>query len=178
MSRPSTVPRPAPTGTFALWGDLADPVTLSVARLRRDWEQHRAEVVFDCATSGPQRHTFAGPLLREVVAATLPRFAPLRRKERSRFLLAVSGGDGHHTVMSWAEIDADFGNAPVLLATRMDDQDWTRPAPSSSSRPTGAARATSAPSPASGSAATPTTGPSRPGCDARAGLGRGTFRAP
>ncbi|WP_405763124.1 molybdopterin-dependent oxidoreductase [Streptomyces sp. NBC_01420] len=123
MSRPSTVPRPAPTGTFALWGDLADPVTLSVARLRRDWEQHRAEVVFDCATSGPQRHTFAGPLLREVVAATLPRFAPLRRKERSRFLLGVSGGDGHHTVMSWAEIDADFGNAPVLLATRMDDQD-------------------------------------------------------
>ncbi|MGW1185973.1 molybdopterin-dependent oxidoreductase [Streptomyces drozdowiczii] len=123
MSRPSTVPRPAPTGTFALWGDLADPVTLSVARLRRDWEQHRAEVVFDCATSGPQRHTFAGPLLRDVVAVTLPRFGPLRRKERSRFLLAVSGGDGHHTVMSWAEIDADFGNAPVLLATRMDDHD-------------------------------------------------------
>ncbi|MFD5791150.1 molybdopterin-dependent oxidoreductase [Streptomyces sp. NPDC127037] len=123
MSRRSTAPRPTPTGTFALWGDLADPVTLSVARLRRGWEQHRAEVVFDCATSGPQRHTFAGPLLREVVAATLPGFAPLRRKERSRFLLAVNGGDGHHTVMSWAEIDADFGNAPVLLATRMDDDD-------------------------------------------------------
>lgn len=80
-------------------------------------------MVFDCATSGPRRHTFAGPLLREVVAATLPRFAPLRREERSRFLLAVSGGVGHHTVMSGAEIDADFGNAPVLLATRMDDQD-------------------------------------------------------
>ncbi|MFG2568030.1 molybdopterin-dependent oxidoreductase [Streptomyces sp. NPDC048567] len=123
MNPPSTAPRPTPTGTFALWGDLADPVTLSVARLRRDWEQHRAEVVFDCATSGPQRHTFAGPLLREVVAATLPGFAPLRRKERSRFLLAVSGGDGHHTVLSWAEIDADFGNAPVLLATRMDGHD-------------------------------------------------------
>ncbi|MCY0944810.1 hypothetical protein [Streptomyces antarcticus] len=29
-----------------------------------------------------------------------------------------SGGDGHHTVLSWAELDAGFGfgNSPVLLA--------------------------------------------------------------
>ncbi|WP_343308324.1 molybdopterin-dependent oxidoreductase [Streptomyces sp. SID5770] len=91
---------------------MARPVTLAVADLRRGGEQHRAEVVFDCATDGPRRHTFAGPLLREVVAAA-----------RSRFLLAVSGGDGHHALLSWAEIDADFGDAPVLLATRMDDRD-------------------------------------------------------
>ncbi|MFD9648884.1 hypothetical protein ACFWWN_36115, partial [Streptomyces sp. NPDC059082] len=45
-----------------------------------------------------------------------------RRKERSRFLLHVSGGDGHHALMSWAEIDPDFGGAPVLLATRMDER--------------------------------------------------------
>ncbi|MEU7513247.1 hypothetical protein AB0B13_14740 [Streptomyces sp. NPDC042898] len=73
-------------------------------------------------TDGPQRHSFTGPLLREVVAGTLPDFDPRRRKERSRFLLAVSGGAGHHAVLSWAEIDADFGDAPVLLATRMDDE--------------------------------------------------------
>ncbi|NEE27303.1 molybdopterin-dependent oxidoreductase, partial [Streptomyces sp. SID7982] len=47
-------------------------------------------------------------------------FDARRRKDRSRFLLAVTGGDGHHAVLSWAEIDADFGDAPVLLATRMD----------------------------------------------------------
>lgn len=46
-----------------------------------------------------------------------------RRKERSRFLVTVSGGDGHHTVLAWAEIDADFGNALVLLATRVDDEE-------------------------------------------------------
>ncbi|MFB7935822.1 molybdopterin-dependent oxidoreductase [Streptomyces sp. NPDC056049] len=134
MSRPNTAPHPphplptaapaaAPAGTFALWGDVAHPVTLTVADLRQGWEEHRAEVVFDCATAGPQRHVFAGPLLRDVVTVARPRFDPARRKERSRFLLAVRGGDGHHTVLSWAEIDADFGDAPVLLATRMDDQD-------------------------------------------------------
>ncbi|MGW6534497.1 molybdopterin-dependent oxidoreductase [Streptomyces sp. NPDC055051] len=134
MSRPRTAPRPphplstaepaaVPPASFALWGDVARPATLTVADLRQGWDQHRAEVVFDCATAGPQHHVFAGPLLRDVVTVARPRFDPARRKERSRFLLAVRGGDGHHTVLSWAEIDADFGDAPVLLATRMDDRD-------------------------------------------------------
>lgn len=125
MSRHATAPRsnPVRTDAFAVWGDVAHPATLTVADLRQGWDQHRAEVVFDCATAGPQHHTFEGPLLREVVAGTRPDFDPTRRKERSRFLLAVSGGDGHHAVLSWAEIDADFGDAPVLLAIRMDDED-------------------------------------------------------
>ncbi|CAM5634565.1 hypothetical protein GCM10010222_35230 [Streptomyces tanashiensis] len=110
------------TGAFAIWGDVALPATLTVADLRRDWIQRRTEVVFDCATDGPQEHTFEGPLLRDVVAAARPGFDPARRKERSRFLLAVSGGDGHHALLSWAEIDSDFGAAPVLLATRMDEE--------------------------------------------------------
>ncbi|MER8038249.1 molybdopterin-dependent oxidoreductase [Streptomyces hydrogenans] len=110
-------------GAFVLWGDVATPTTLTVADLRAGWTPHRAEVVFDCATAGPQRHVFEGPLLREVVAAAGPAFDPARRKERSRFLLAVNGTDGHHTVLSWAEIDVDFGGAPVLLATRMDGAD-------------------------------------------------------
>ncbi|MFG3040796.1 molybdopterin-dependent oxidoreductase [Streptomyces sp. NPDC048330] len=128
MSRPTTAPRPAPgtapsPASFAVWGEVARPATFTVADLRGRWEQHRAEVVFDCATAGPQHHTFVGPLLREVMAGVAPGFDPARRKERSRFLVSVSGGDGHHTVLSWAEIDADFGNAPVLLATRMDEEE-------------------------------------------------------
>ncbi|MER8068917.1 molybdopterin-dependent oxidoreductase [Streptomyces sp. NPDC094034] len=128
MSRPclppdttvSPVP-PAPARmSLTLRGEVACPVSLTVADLRERWEQHRAEVVFDCATSGPRHHTFEGPLLREVVDEAKPVFDPRRRKDRSRFLVAVTGGDGHHTVLSWAEIDADFGNVPILLATAMD----------------------------------------------------------
>ncbi|MET9093498.1 molybdopterin-dependent oxidoreductase [Streptomyces cyaneofuscatus] len=119
-------PRRAPAvqlASLALLGDVGRPATLTVGDLRDGWRQHRAEVVFDCATSGPQRHVFEGPLLREVALASQPLFDALRRKDRSRFALAVSGGDGHHTVLAWAEIDADFGNAPVLLATRLDGED-------------------------------------------------------
>lgn len=115
MTHPAT--RTAP---LLLSGDVRHPVELTVADLRRGWAQHRAEVVFDCATSGPRRHTFQGPLLREVVAAAGPGFDAAPRKDRSRFVLAVTGGDGHYTVLSWAEIDADFGDTPILLAVAID----------------------------------------------------------
>lgn len=67
-----------------------------------------------------RHHTFEGPLLREVVADAAPDFDVRRRRDRSRFLLAVTGGDGHHTVLSWGEIDPDFGAVPALLATTLD----------------------------------------------------------
>ncbi|MYQ42433.1 Oxidoreductase molybdopterin binding domain [Streptomyces sp. LamerLS-316] len=125
MNRLGVQPRssPARPAELAVLGNVEHPATLTVGDLRDGWEQHRAEVVFDCATSGPQQHRFEGPLLREVVLDAHPLFDVRRRKDRSRFVLAVSGGDGHRTVLAWAEIDADFGDAPVLLATRLDGRD-------------------------------------------------------
>ncbi|MFE6036848.1 molybdopterin-dependent oxidoreductase [Streptomyces sp. NPDC056452] len=125
MSRLRAQPRTSPPqlASLAVLGDVDRPATLTVDDLRTGWEQHRADVVFECATSGPRRHRFEGPLLREVVLDSHPLFDARRRKDRSRFVLSVSGGDGHHTVLAWAEVDADFTNAPVLLATRMDGED-------------------------------------------------------
>ncbi|MEU1513601.1 molybdopterin-dependent oxidoreductase [Streptomyces sp. NPDC005811] len=103
-----------------LAGDLARPARLTVADLLT-WPQRRAAVSFECATSGVQHHRFTGPLLHDVLSAARPGFDPARRKDRLRFLIAVHGADGHHAVLSWAEIDPDFGNAAVLLATTIDD---------------------------------------------------------
>ncbi|MFJ3692933.1 molybdopterin-dependent oxidoreductase [Streptomyces sp. NPDC090052] len=122
ISAPSRSVRAAPLApkSFVLKGELIRPIALTVADLRARWGQHRADVVFDCAKNGPQHHTFEGPLLRDVVGDARPAFDPARRKDRSRFLLAVTGGDGHRTVLSWAEIDADFADSPILLATALD----------------------------------------------------------
>ncbi|MCZ1005869.1 molybdopterin-dependent oxidoreductase [Streptomyces lydicus] len=123
----TTVVRPAPEdavspapGCVLIRGQLRRPLALTVAQLRERWPQRRAEVVFDCATNGPQHHTFEGPLLREVIDTAEPAFDISRRKDRSRYVLAVTGRDGHHAALSWAELDADFGDAPVLLATALD----------------------------------------------------------
>ncbi|RFU82693.1 molybdopterin-dependent oxidoreductase [Streptomyces triticagri] len=108
---------------FVVVGAVDRQVTLTVADLRRGWPAREAEVTFDCASSGPRHHVFRGPLLREVILAAGPGFDAARRKDRSRFLLEVTGEDGHGTVLSWAEIDEDFGNAPVLLATELDGRE-------------------------------------------------------
>ncbi|MEU2713022.1 molybdopterin-dependent oxidoreductase [Streptomyces sp. NPDC007205] len=105
---------------LALSGDLARPGRLRVPDLLR-WPQHRVDVSFECATSGIQRHRFAGPRLYDVLTDAGPGFDPVRRKDRLRFLISVTGTDGHHAVLSWAEIDPDFADAPVLLGVRIDD---------------------------------------------------------
>ncbi|MEU8827718.1 hypothetical protein [Streptomyces sp. NPDC048636] len=121
----------APAGPMAavvLTGDLARPARLTVADLS-GWPRHRAEVSFECATSGVRRHRFEGPLLHEVLLGAGPGFDRTRRKDRLRFLIAVTGADGHRALLSWGEIDPDFGRAPVLLATRIDDTPLDRHGP-------------------------------------------------
>ena len=75
---------------------------------------------FERRTGGVQHHRFEGPLLHEVLCSAGPGSDPGRREDRMRFLIAVTGADGHHAPLSWAEIDPDLGQARVLLATRID----------------------------------------------------------
>ncbi|MFH8462950.1 molybdopterin-dependent oxidoreductase [Streptomyces sp. NPDC017991] len=117
-----------PVAELALTGDLTRPARMTVSDLLA-WPQHAVEVGFECATSGSRRHRFTGPLLHDVLVAAGPGFDPARRKERLRFLIAVSGRDGHHALLSWAEIDPDFGRAPVLLAATIDDSPLDGPGP-------------------------------------------------
>ncbi|WP_333774729.1 molybdopterin-dependent oxidoreductase [Streptomyces sp. IBSBF 3136] len=104
---------------LALTGDLVRPARLTVPDLLRR-PQHEVRVSFECATSGVQHHRFTGPRLYDLLADAGPVFDPARRKDRLRFLIAVTGTDGHRALLSWAEIDPDFADAPVLLAVTAD----------------------------------------------------------
>ncbi|MFD4985953.1 molybdopterin-dependent oxidoreductase [Streptomyces sp. NPDC058374] len=105
---------------FDVRGEAGESVRLNVADLGSGRPGHRAEAVFDCATSGPRHHTSEGPLQRDVLLGVCPGSAPGSRKDRAGLLLAVGGADGHHAVLAWAEVDEEFRYAPVLLAVRLD----------------------------------------------------------
>ncbi|MFJ5774491.1 hypothetical protein [Streptomyces sp. NPDC093094] len=122
MSQSLAAARTAPgdMAEFVLTGDLDRPARLTVPDLLA-WPQHGTETAFECTTSGIRRHRFTGPLLHDVLMDAAPAFDPARRKDRLRFLIAVRGSDGHRALLSWAEIDPDFGRAPVLLAVTLDD---------------------------------------------------------
>nr|WP_202451733.1 hypothetical protein [Streptomyces sp. SID4948] len=109
-------------------GDLARPTRLTVTALRA-WPERDMDVSFECATSGVQRHRFRGPLLYDVLVAAGPAFGPAGRRDRLRFLITVTGLDGHLALLSWAEIDPDFCGAPVLLATWADGAPLDGPGP-------------------------------------------------
>ncbi|MFF7899417.1 MULTISPECIES: molybdopterin-dependent oxidoreductase [unclassified Streptomyces] len=110
---------PVTLAELDLTGDLARPARLTVRDLL-GWPQHGVGAAFACATSGVRHHRFTGPRLYDVLSAAGPGFDPARRKDRLRFLIAVTAADGHHALLSWAEIDPDFADAPVLLAVSID----------------------------------------------------------
>lgn len=125
--QPTSIDLPM-AGQLALWGDVRLPALLSVAVLG-SMPQRETTVSFDCRTSGPRRHYFTGPLLIDVLQAAEPLFDPAERKDRLRYLIAVLGRDGHRAVLSWGEIDPEFGNTAALLAVSMDCRDLTEQGP-------------------------------------------------
>ncbi|MBR8745131.1 hypothetical protein, partial [Nocardiopsis sp. MG754419] len=61
-----------------------------------------------------------GPLLHDVLSALEVEVVGASRRVRAGALLELRGADGHHAVVSWAEIDPGFADLPVLLAVEMD----------------------------------------------------------
>jgi hypothetical protein len=102
-----------------LGGEVRTPRVLDVADLR-SLPRHECEVEFACRRTGARRHRFTGPLLLDVAHLAEPAFVPGERKDRLRFLISVRAHDGHRVVLSWAEIDPEFGNTPVLLGLTRD----------------------------------------------------------
>ncbi|MFC4054943.1 molybdopterin-dependent oxidoreductase [Actinomadura syzygii] len=139
MDKPGSAPLPHPTtphGTMAanshrthnppqasaqvrLTGELERATPLTVADLRA-MPQHTMPAKFLCGRLGAQRHEYTGTPLLGVLLAARPRFDPAVRKDRVRFLVTVTGRDGHLAVLSWAEIDPQYGDTTVLLATSVD----------------------------------------------------------
>ena len=110
-------------------GDLSESARLTVADLRV-WPRHLARVRFRCATEGERSHAFAGPLLRDAALGAMPgAVVPALRKDRGRYVVVVTGADGHQAVLSWAEIDPEYASRQVLLATRADGRPLDRYGP-------------------------------------------------
>lgn len=105
--------------SLLLDGDMIPATRLTEADLRL-LPQYPARAQFRCSASGIREHAFTGPLLYDVAVSAEPAAVPDVRKDRARFLVSVTGADGHQAVLSWAEIDPDFARHPVVLAICRD----------------------------------------------------------
>jgi hypothetical protein len=113
---PSSVGLPA--GKVLLIGDIDHPQILDVNALRKLPAQ-TVEVTFKTG-SGDQHHVYVGPLLLDVLTQAGPKFDPAIKNDKLRHFISVSATDGYRVLVAYGEIDPNFENKQVLLATSED----------------------------------------------------------
>ncbi|MFF5206241.1 molybdopterin-dependent oxidoreductase [Streptosporangium sp. NPDC000396] len=99
-------------------GDVDHPRSFTAARLRA-LPQHTVRVRYR-TSHGPEKHTFTGPLLLDVLSLTEPRFDADVKNDQLRFFAVATGSDGYRAAVSWAELDPAFSGKKVLLAVSED----------------------------------------------------------
>lgn len=84
--------------------------------------QWTMQVTYGAGTS-LQTSLFSGPSLLNVIeAAGGLQTDPKAHNDRLRKYIVATGTDGYQVVIAWGETDADFGAAPIFVATERDDQ--------------------------------------------------------
>jgi hypothetical protein len=105
-------------GTFDIVGNVKQRLVLNTAVLDK-LPSKTLDVTFR-AGSASEQHTFTGPLLRDVLALAGQQFDPAVKNDKLRHYVSVTGSDGYQVLVAWGEIDPDFENKDVLLATAQD----------------------------------------------------------
>jgi hypothetical protein len=109
---------PSSPGAFDVVGNVKQRLVLNTAVLDL-LPSKTLDVTFQ---AGPttEHHTFTGPLLRDVLALAGPQFDPAVKNDKLRHYVSVTGSDGYQVLVAYGEIDPDFENKDVLLATTQD----------------------------------------------------------
>lgn len=82
--------------------------------------RHTVTVTFQ-SRSGAQTHTYAGPLLYDVIEKAEPVVRTDVKNDLLRdYVSATAAGDGYQALVSWAEIDPAYEGKQVLLAQEED----------------------------------------------------------
>lgn len=84
-----------------------------------------SEQVSFVAGGTPEQHTFKGTRLFNVLNAAKVQFDPKVKNSQLRGYVLVTATDGYQSVVSWGELDPNFGNAAILLAWDQDGKPFS-----------------------------------------------------
>ncbi len=105
----------ADDGKLHVDGQILNPLALTADDLRANYASHTLDVTY---TSGEDTvsSTFTGVLLWDILNDAQANLnADVKNEKLSTFIVAT-GNDGYQAVISWGEIDPEFGNQPILVA--------------------------------------------------------------
>jgi hypothetical protein len=115
-------------GSFAVTGNVRQPLQLSVADLAAMPDQQTVNATF-AAGGAPESHVFTGPRLRDVLARAAPRFDPAVKNDKLRHYVSVTASDGYQALVGYGELDPSFENKEILLAVTQDGASLAGPGP-------------------------------------------------
>lgn len=107
-------------GSFAVTGNVRQPLQLSVADLAAMPDQQTVTVTFS-AGGAPETHVFTGPRLRDVLASADPKLDPAVKNDKLRHYVSVTASDGYQALVGYGELDPSFENKAILLAVTQDE---------------------------------------------------------
>lgn len=116
---PYTVTLPDDHTTLTIDGQVLNPLTLTAADLQSGYSSQTVDVTF---LSGEETvsATFTGVPLWQLLSAAQANLNADVRNDRISTFLIVTSGDGYQAVISWGEIDPEFGAQPILVAYEQD----------------------------------------------------------
>ncbi|MEU4162119.1 molybdopterin-dependent oxidoreductase [Actinoplanes sp. NPDC026670] len=121
-AQPAATPPAANTGSHRIVvqidGAVQHRLRLTNQRLA-GLPQHTVTVTFQSG-SGPQTHTYTGPLLLDVLNLAGPRFNPEIKNDKLRYAVTATGSDDYQALVAWAEFDPDFAGTTMLVALTED----------------------------------------------------------
>ena len=115
---PNTIALPT-DGALHVSGQILNPLTLTVNDLKNNYIAQKADVTYQ---SGDKTVTasFTGVYLRDILDAAQVNYNPDAKNDTLSMIIVATGSDGYQAVIAYGEIDASFGNQPVLVAYEQD----------------------------------------------------------
>ena len=101
-------------GTMRVDGLVLNPLSLTTDSLRSDYSLQT--VVTTCLDGGKiVTTTFTGALLWDIIRAAQPNHGPDKPNDQLRMFIVITSIEGYQVVVSWGEIDPQFGNQPIMI---------------------------------------------------------------
>jgi molybdate transport system substrate-binding protein len=124
---PATISLPD-DGTLHVGGQVLNPLKLTADDLKNTYPAQKADVTY---LSGDQtvKASFTGVYLRDILDAVQVNFNADVKNDKLSMYVVATGKDGYQAIIALAEIDADFGNQPILVAYEQDGKALTDTGP-------------------------------------------------
>jgi molybdate transport system substrate-binding protein len=106
-------------GKLHVDGLLLNPLALTADELKQNYAAKTLDVTYKSGED-TVKAKFTGALLWDILGVGQPNLNVDAKNDKLRLYILATGSDGYQSVISWGEVDPEFGNQPILVAYEQD----------------------------------------------------------